>query len=594
MKDKHRRYRICILLITALLLAVAITLFAASYLPFQWLKLKIDSYALSGTADKFTGELFEKIVLRLRITAAAIFFAAGLLYSARRKVRQYISDAQTSLASFFSELAQDVKDAVRKEDRIHLYALFIILLAGIAVRIAFLFHPMHTDEAYTFNVYVSKPLYIGLTYYSAPNNHLFHTFLAHIAYLLLGNHPWVIRLPALIAGILVVLASYLVMRIFYNKHAALLTAAITASSSVLIRYSTSARGYSLVCLIFLFILALASYLRQSRNPGAWLLFAVLSAVGFYTIPIMLYPFGIVVIWLFLTIILEKTGTGRSFLLKDLFIYVTVTAVLTLILYAPVLAVSGIKSLVANPWVVSRSWSYFIAEFPSSLASLWKYWNRDIPSAVSLVLAAGFIISLVFHKRLSAHRVPIAAVAVIWCLPVVTAQRVVPDNRIWLFLLPVYIGLASAGVVFLPSLSKLKKIGRHAVIVPLLTVTLFFWLSWNVLHSQRGDAVYDYEPVTFFLKDYLKPGDRVLDAFVDQHPSSIYYRGLYHIPVKYFSPDLASGSRILIIAEGPIQTVERLLRKRGLSATNYTVPKLIRRYRFLRVYEIKRIDQGKER
>ncbi|NOZ68089.1 MAG: hypothetical protein GXP46_02275 [Deferribacteres bacterium] len=594
MNDRYRRYSICILLITALLLVAAAFSFAASYLPFQWLKIQIDSYARHGTADKFTVEVFEKIVLRLRITAAAMFFAAGLLYSARRKAERYVSDALASLVSFFRSLAHDIRDAAGREDWMHLCAFFIILAGAIAVRVAALSRPMHTDEAYTFNVYVSKPLYIGLTYYSAPNNHLFHTFLSHISYVLFGNHPWAIRLPALVAGILVVPASYVFIRIFYNRDAALLTAAVVAASSMLIRYSAAARGYSIICLIFLSLLALAAYLRQGGNTGAWLLFAVLSATGFYTIPIMLYPFGIVVIWLFLSIMSAQKGAGRRSSLKTLSVYTAVTLLLTLILYAPVLAVSGIKPLVANPWVVSRSWSYFAERFPPSLVSLWNYWNRDIPTALSLVLAGGFIVSLVFHRRLSPYRIPVAAVAVIWCLPVVAAQRVVPDERIWLFLLPVYIGPACAGAAFLPGLLRMKKGRFHAIVFPILAVALSFWLSWGVLHSQRADTVYDYRPVTFFLKEYLRPGDRVIDAYVEQHPSSIYYRRLYNIPDRYFSGDPASGSRILIIVDGPMKTAGGILRKKGLSAADYTDPELIRRYRFLRVYEIKRRHQGKER
>ncbi len=594
MNDKYRPYRICISLIAALLLAAATLLFAASYLPFQWVKIQIDSYAMGGTADKFTIEVFEKVILRLRITAAVTFLAAGLLCSARRKSVQYIQDALTSLVSFFRSLAHDVRKAAEKEDGMHICAFLIILAGAIALRVAALSRPMHTDEAYTFNVYVSKPLYIALTYYSAPNNHLFHTFLSHISYMLFGNHPWAIRLPALVAGILVVPASYMFARIFYNRDAALLTAGVVAASSVLVRYSAAARGYSIICLIFLSILALAAYLRKGGNTGAWLLFAVLSATGFYTIPIMLYPFGIVVIWLFLSIMSEQTGPQRRGSLRDLFIYTVVTIILTLILYAPVMAVSGIKAIVANPWVVSRSWSYFTGEFPSSMVSLWNYWNMDVPLAVSLVLAGGFILSLVFHRRLSPYRIPVAAVAVIWCLFLVTAQRVVPDNRIWLFLLPVYIGPASAGVAFLPGLLKIKKGRAHAFVFPLLAVALSFWLSWNVLHAQRADTVYDYRPVTLFLKEYLSPGDRVIDAYAGQHPSSIYYRRLYDIPDEYFSGDPASGRRILIIVDGPIKTAEVILRKKGLSAADYTDPELIRRYRFMRVYEIRRKYQRKER
>ncbi len=569
--------------------AIGAALLRISYLPFEPLKLKIDSYALFGSAGQFTPELFKQIAFKLRVIAILIFLTAGLLYSGRQKVRRYVSDASGSLVSFTKELARYFREAAAREDKIHIAALFVIMMGAIAVRLYFLLvKPVTADEAATFYAYASKPLFIGLTNYSAPNNHLFHTFLVHIAYLLFGNHPWVIRLPALVAGILIVPASYLVIRIFYNKNAALLTAAVVASSRGLIGYSTTARGYTLICLIFLSILALAAYLKQSRNTGAWLLFAILSAIGFYTIPIMLYPFGTVVTWLLLSIIFEKTKIKRSRLLKNLFIYVTFTSVLTSILYAPVVAVSGIESIIANQWVTPRSWSYFIAGFPSSLASLWNYWNTDIPFVITFLLSAGFFISLVFHKRLSVHRVPIVLAAVIWCIPVVAAQRVVPYIRVWLFLLPVYIGLASAGVIFILNLLKLKKSAYNAVILALLAIALSGWLIWNDLNPRDySSKTIDNETIAVFMKDYLRPGDRVLDfaGNEDPDPSMIYYFKLHDVPIKYLSGDLNSSKRILVIINEKTDTLKERLDSRGIYLTKNTVLKLLRRYRLVSLYEI---------
>ncbi len=580
-----------------LLVTTGVALFGVSYLPFELVKVKIDSYSLSGTADNFTIGLFKEIAFNLRIIAIVTIIAGGLLYTGRKRSLQYISNIFTSLISFLDELTRHFKEAVKKEDKIHLYALFIIMLAAIAARLIFLFSiPMTADEAVTFYAYALKPLFVGLTNYSAPNNHLFHTFLVHISYLLFGSPVWAIRLPAFLAGILLVPASYIVIRIFYNKHAALLTAGFAASSMVLIEYSTLARGYTLICLFFLSILALATYLKQSRNPAAWLLFAILSALGFYTIPIMLYPFGIVVTWLFLSIMSEKTAIRRSRLLTDLFVYLIVTSVLTLILYAPVFAISGIKPIVANPWVTSKPWSYFITEFPLSLRSLWEEWNTDIPSVISLFMATGFFISLVFHKRLSVYRVPIIVAAVIWCIPVLIAQRVTPYTRVWLFLLPVYIGYASAGVIFLLSRVKFRKSHYHTVIYSILAVTLSVWLSLNVKLPYYLDKVIDNEPIALFLKDYIKPGDRVLDfaGNEDPDPAMIYYFKLHDVPVKYLISDIDSSKRMLVILNEKKDTLKDLLDNQGILLTKYTAPKLIQRYNVMSLYEMVRLNDREER
>ena len=590
---KGKLIKVCLLLFTVFLVITWSTLFWISYLPFELVKVKIDAYALYGNANIFTPAFFEQMVVKLRFIAIMIFLASGLLYIGRRQAQQYVSNMLTSLLSFLRELTQYFKEAIIKEDKIHLYALFIILLIAIVIRVCYLFQPMGGDEAVSSYAYTLMPLYIGLTNYSAPNNHLFHTFLSHMAYLLLGNHPWVIRLPALFAGILLVPASYMVTRIFYNKYAALLTAGIVASSTYLIRYSIYARGYTLICLIFLLILALATYLKQSRNSAAWLLFTILSALGFYTIPIMLYPFGIVIMWLFLSIIFKDTNLCRNHLLKDLFIFSIITALLAFMLYAPVFAISGLESVIANPYVTPKSWSYFIAKFPDSLGSLWNFWNRDVPSAISFLLVIGFFISLVFHKRLSIHRIPIILAVAIWCIPVLIAHRVVPYARVWLFLLPLYIGLSSAGVSYLlrPFESKFSK--YFSVSVAILAITISLWMSLSfVKPPYYSDKILDNEPITIFLKDYLQPGDRVLDTAARESPdpSLIYYFRRYDVPVKFLISDLDSSQRILVIANERIQPLEELLNKEGVSVNDYGLPKLIQRYKVVSLYELNRKER----
>ena len=183
----------------------------------------------------------------------------------------------------FDELLEFIKKVAKKRlkifsgNKVHLTTLFLITLIAILIRVNFLFQPIRYDEAVTFMNFASKPLYIGLSSYPVPNNHLFHTFLVHIAYTFLGNSPWVIRLPALIAGILEVPATYLATRVLYNKHAGLLSASFIASSSVLIEFSTNARGYTILILFSLLLLTLSRYIIKTSNLGAWFLFSIFSS-----------------------------------------------------------------------------------------------------------------------------------------------------------------------------------------------------------------------------------------------------------------------------------------------------------------------------
>jgi hypothetical protein len=130
---------------------------------------------------------------------------------------------------------------------------FLLPITVVILALLFLFQPMRYDEAYTFTHFASTPLYLALSNYSSTNNHLLNTLLVHFSYILFGNHPWALRLPTLIAGWLLVPGTYLVTRTFFGKHAALLAAALVASSSALILFSANARGYTLMALFFLLL-----------------------------------------------------------------------------------------------------------------------------------------------------------------------------------------------------------------------------------------------------------------------------------------------------------------------------------------------------
>ena len=351
-------------------------LLGISCLPFGEVQSSIDALASDGKSEQFNVVLFEQIATRARFIGIILIMFSGVLCYCRNHVWKYLLDLFHASAHCLKGLTKQLRDAVRTEEKMHLYALFIILITATVVRLFFLFQPIRYDEAFTFMNFASKPLYRGLSDYSYPNNHLFHTLLVHMSHLMFGSKPWILRLPVFCAGILTVAASYIVVRIFFDKYGALLTAGLVASSPVLILYSTNARGYMVLCLIFLILCALATYLIRGGDTAAWFMFSLLSALGFYTIPIMLYPFGIVVMWLCLSIICQKKQVNRTLFIRKLISAVIRTIIFTFLLYVPVFIVSGFESIGMNRFVVSKSWSYYVAHFIPYLTAVWKHWNKD--------------------------------------------------------------------------------------------------------------------------------------------------------------------------------------------------------------------------
>src|SRR5215212_9542999 len=112
-----------------------------------------------------------------------------------------------------------------------LYILLIlggITLLGLLLRMLDLNKSIAYDEAYTFIHFASRPFKHILADYSAPNNHIFHTILVGIVYRLFGGEAWVLRLPAFVAGILMIPSMFITARRFFSRYQALAAAGLIA------------------------------------------------------------------------------------------------------------------------------------------------------------------------------------------------------------------------------------------------------------------------------------------------------------------------------------------------------------------------------
>ncbi|MGH3111022.1 MAG: glycosyltransferase family 39 protein [Gaiellaceae bacterium] len=581
---------VAVLALAAFLVLLAVALVVLSFFSYESVKAHLDSFASDGDAD-ITRADFDRIVVRLRIAAALVLLAAVAVYTFRNRLSGFLVGIAASGGSSVASLRRGLRTRIAGESRLHLGALGVVTLAALLVRLEFLFQPMRYDESVTFVHYASRPWYIALTTYTAPNNHVFHSLLVHLSTFLPGGAPWAIRLPAFIAGVLLVPATYVAARALYGKHAALVAASLVAVSSVLVEYSTNARGYTLLALVFVLLVALAAHLQSSWNPADWLAFAVLGAIGFYTVPVMLYAFGAVVVWLALSL----WPRDRALITRRLLPSVLTTAVLTLLVYAPVVASSGIDALVANEFVQSLSWSTFTSELPDSLAALAEQWHRDVPLPIALVLAAGFLTAIAFHRRLSPFAISPALAALAWVAPVLVIQRVVPFERVWLFLVPLYLLSAAAGIVFL--LRPLTaRIGGERTLAAVIAVVVAVSLgasavaSQSVYASEDTSTFRDGPQVAALLADRLRTDDKVLvappaDAILEYQLGR---RGLDAAELLYWARPGDSARFLAVVKEAPENyTLEQLLADPRLEPISLGEPRLLRRYDAAAIYELER-------
>ena len=224
----------------------------------------------------------------------------------------------------------------------------ITLIAAI-IRLWRIAQPIAYDEAYTFVYYATRDFKHILADYSAPNNHIFHTILVRIFYEIFGRQTWVVRGPALLAGILCVPAAFFFARRIFNARQALAGAALVALTPWFINYSVNGRGYSLIILFSLLLANIGALLTRQQSRTALGAYAIIAALGFYTIPIFLYPMAGVSLWVLVT---HLTGPEpwkeRSTKVRDFLLACLLGGLLTLLFYLPVILFgTGFRSITSN-------------------------------------------------------------------------------------------------------------------------------------------------------------------------------------------------------------------------------------------------------
>lgn len=581
---------------TLLLFLAALGLLLFSFSPFETLEPLLDALTPDGQLESFTPASFH----RLSAFTKPLGFALLLLGVASLVFKGYLQRLIESLRRSFNAFSprQDFHHLLASlkslsGEKRYLYLLLAVTATGFAARLLILSRPMGHDESYTFLAFASRPLRYILTDYHLPNNHVFHSLLVHLAYKLLGNHPWVVRLPAFLAGVALVPATYWVAKRFYDRPTALLSASLVAATPNLINFSTTARGYTLVVLFSLLILGLGDYLKAQKNCLAWLLFIALSVLGFYTTPVMLYAFGGIFFWLLVSALFKDLSpqVEDSFLRYLIFAAVAV-ALLTLLLYLPIFIFSGLDSVIGHPWAAPLPWADLWPSILARVESVWRSWNTAVPPLVGALLAAGFLVSLLTHRWHASHRIPLIWPVVLWLALIFFIQRLAPLARYLLFLLPLFLISAAAGLVFLFT-RLIPKLGQRSrfVLFALLVLSLPL-LAFNTIrldpaysHGQMGNA----EGLTVFLQQELAVGDSVL-VTPPMRIELMYYFSYYGMDTSQVHDDDELPEHVarlvVVVRQKEGETLASVLEAGGLTAAvDLTTARPLYQYGYIALYAL---------
>ena len=538
-------------------LFLGLFLLVVVFLPVGVMKFLADTLV----ADGDFGSLTPDNVTVFRILLVAIVFSLICFAALTYFHRWY------TISSFLTYLWADLRSSLRagllnKRDLPWCLAVLILMVMGVIYRLEFINSSLHHDEAYTYMAF-AHTLRSALTDYHLPNNHVFHSILVFISTRLFGDAPWVVRLPAFTAGVLIIPAVYSLGKRHYNQVIGLGAGLLVVISPALIGYSDNARGYTLVALFGILLLIFGHQVSLSKNRFAWLLIVLVSALGMYTVPSFLFPFGILYTWLLMESMFSvKPGyASRLDFIKYWLISGVCSALLTLLFYLPILVYSGTDSLVSNPFVAPLPWSGFLETLVQRLSETWIEWTFRVPGWAVILVIAGWILSLVFHKKFPSIRFPLQVAALLWIVVLLLVQRPNAWSKVWMFLLPMVILWAAAGVFGLLGLLKIKTITLPSILLPIFLIFVGYHTASLVpqlpeLWQNKGDE----ESAVLFVKADREAEDGLVVAPPDDAP--VWYYAERHGISDALSHVELSPQWYVLVNPGEGQTTNSVMAERG--------------------------------
>jgi len=193
--------------------------------------------------------------------------------------------------------AADHRGARRDPARAALLALVALTLVGAALRIANAVQDLFADELATYWIVSAHDL-AGVVRTVATDAEITPPLSFILSWLTSrgGLSPFLVRLPAVVAGIATIPLVYRLGRRTVGRPAGLLAAALTTFSPFMILYSAEARGYGLLmALLVVSTLALLAAL-ESGSRGWWATYVICVCLAMYTHYTAAFVLGVQLAW----------------------------------------------------------------------------------------------------------------------------------------------------------------------------------------------------------------------------------------------------------------------------------------------------------
>ncbi len=421
-------------------IAGTLTLAAVAAIPEDRLRLSLVLVDRDASRHFLTPNQLFVVRAGAAAMTAALLGAMAWLIGARTQALGYLQ----RLTDDFEVLRDQLRIDLRMPKRSDGLTLAVILLIGVALRLHGLEHPWRFDESDSLIHFVRLDLFNLWTDYTQPNNHIFYNFLAHFCDAAFGSGAS--RIPAFVAGVLILPALFFAARMLFDTQAALLATALGASMPPLIDFSTNARGYGLVTLLLLASIIASGVLRRRFSLGAWAVISILMTAALFAVPTALYGLGT----LLALILLSAEKQRRLPLIVESIACTAVCGFASILLYTPPALRGTWAVIVSNPFVRPTGWDVILLRVSNYLALLWT--PAEQPSSL---LSLGIVaVALYAASKTSGGRQLLIAV-LLPATAICAAGRFMPPPRVWVYALPLVAVAAAAGAM------KTAGVRRHA-------------------------------------------------------------------------------------------------------------------------------------
>jgi len=286
------------------------------------------------------------------------------------------------------------------------------------------------DEAWTYLAFTSKNPLVAACFYPTSNNHILFSHVTQITKILPFSILTNIRLAALVPNILAILTLFFCLRTYFKPLPVWTATLFFAFSFPIVYYGFVARGYSLVVLFFsIGFFSLLQIVRQPSNSKAWFRLMLSSVLGFYTIPVYLYPFlTLFGFALFYFLYLKNRQASWQVIKHGL-----ATCLLTFLVYLPVFVVGGVGAVTHNKFVTPLTYEKVLSGFVNHVRHTIYFFLGNSAYWVFALLGSIVLFAILFRKNKDYKAATLFSLVCLCMAPIfIFIHKIIPVERTWIY------------------------------------------------------------------------------------------------------------------------------------------------------------------